>query len=64
MVVAALDADVVLFRELHDNPTLHWLQLLLTEDLGTKANELVLGAEMLEADYRLPVDEYLSGVIT
>ena len=64
MVIAALDADVVLFGELHDNPMLHWLQLMLTEDLGTKANELVLGAEMLEADDQLPVDEYLSGVIT
>jgi uncharacterized iron-regulated protein len=58
-------ADVVLFGELHNNPICHWLQLELTQDLFTaKAQPLVLGAEMFEADNQLVLDEYLGGTIT
>ena len=63
IVDAALDADVVLFGELHDNPMIHWLQLLLTESLDVEGKELVLGAEMFETDDQLPLNEYLNGVI-
>ena len=63
MIEAALNVDAVLFGELHDNPMVHWLQLLLTEEIGERADGLVLGAEMLEADDQLPVNEYISGVI-
>lgn len=61
LVKASVEADVVLFGELHNNPISHWLQLELTkamyEQLG---NKLVLGAEMFESDNALMVDEFLS----
>jgi uncharacterized iron-regulated protein len=63
IVEAALEADVVLFGELHDNPMIHWIQLLLTESLDVEGKELVLGAEMFETDDQLPLNEYLNGVI-
>jgi len=57
-------SDVVLFGEIHDHPVVHQLQLALTTDLyGIKKKNLVLGAEMLEADDQLVVDEYLAGLI-
>lgn len=60
----ANEADIVFFGELHDNPICHWLQLELTKDLfKTKKDELVLGAEMFEADNQLLLDEYMSGII-
>ena len=63
IIKAALDSDVVLFGELHDNPMIHWLQLLLTEALDVEGRDLILGAEMFETDDQLPLNEYLSGVI-
>jgi uncharacterized iron-regulated protein len=61
----AKEADVVLFGELHDNPIVHWLELELTKDLyASKKENLVMGAEMLEADDQIIVDEYLAGLIT
>lgn len=62
MEKAINEKDIVLFGELHNNPIAHWLQLELTQTLGAK-RPLVLGAEMLEADNQLPVNEYLSGAI-
>lgn len=56
-------ADVVLFGELHNNALVHWLQLKVTESLHKK-NELVLGAEMFEADDQILVNEYLQSLIT
>jgi len=63
IIDASREADIVLFGELHDNPMVHWLQLLLTEALDVEGSELVLGAEMFESDDQLPINEYLSGVI-
>jgi uncharacterized iron-regulated protein len=61
----ALAADVILFGELHNNPISHWLQLELTQDLfAVKKGNLVLGAEMFEADNQLVLSEYLEGKIT
>ncbi|MDZ7775007.1 MAG: ChaN family lipoprotein [Bacteroidales bacterium] len=58
------DADVVFFGELHNNPVAHWLQLEVTRDLYQEKNgNLVLGAEMFEADNQLIIDEYLEGTI-
>lgn len=58
----ATEADIVLFGELHNNPIAHWLQYELTRDLhAAVGNELVLGAEMFEADDQLVLNEYLSG---
>jgi uncharacterized iron-regulated protein len=59
---ASEKADVVLFGEYHDNSLVHWLQLEFTKDLAKRKN-LVLGAEMLEADNQEVVNRYLKGAI-
>jgi uncharacterized iron-regulated protein len=59
-----LNNDVVFFGELHNNPIAHWLQLELARDLHERSDrQLVLGAEMFEADDQLIVNEYLKGWI-
>lgn len=64
VVKEALEADIILFGELHNNPVCHWLQLELTKDLYAGIGDrLVLGAEMFEADNQLILNEYLSGTI-
>jgi uncharacterized iron-regulated protein len=64
MVEATMEADIVMFGELHNNPISHWLQLQITGDLfAEKGTDLVLAAEMFEADNQLILDEYLSGTI-
>lgn len=61
---AASKADIIFFGELHNNPICHWLELELAKDLyNEKGAKLVLGAEMLEADNQLLLDEYLSKLI-
>lgn len=62
MVKELSRTDVVLFGELHDNPIAHWLQLTLSQDLYAQ-RELILGAEMFEADDQHYVDQYLAGNI-
>lgn len=58
-------ADVVLFGELHNNPISHWLQLEVTKDLHkAKKQNLVLGAEMFEADNQVVLSEYTQKMIT
>jgi len=65
LLKSAKDADIILFGELHDNPIDHWLQLELTKDLfELKKNNLVLGAEMFEADDQIALTEYLQGKIS
>ena len=65
LVKDVLEADIVFFGELHNNPICHWLQLELTKSLyAEKKNDLILGAEMFEADNQLLLDEYLSGKIS
>ncbi len=57
-------SNVILFGEIHEHSFVHQLQLELTRDLvAIKKSDLMLGAEMLEADNQLIVDEYLSGLI-
>ncbi len=64
LLAAATASEVVLFGELHNNPISHWLQLDLSADLHAYAGEdLLLGAEMFEADNQVIMDEYLSGLI-
>jgi uncharacterized iron-regulated protein len=60
-VEAAAKADVVCFGELHDDPIMHWLQAELVRDLLAAGVTPTLGAEMLEADDQLVVDEHLAG---
>ena len=62
LLKAGEKADVVLFGEYHDNSVVHWLQLEFTKDLAQK-KDLVLGAEMLEADNQTQVNQYLNGEI-
>lgn len=65
LLKSAKEADVILFGELHDNPIGHWLQLELTKDLfELKKNNLVLGAEMFEADDQIAINEYLQSKIS
>jgi len=64
LVKEASHADVVLFGELHNSPICHWLQLELTRSLyKEKKNQLIMGAEMFEADNSLIVSEYLHGKV-
>lgn len=56
------NADVLLFGEYHNNSIVHWLQLELTKDLAQK-KQLILGAEMLEADNQKQVNQYLNDEI-
>ena len=58
-------ADIIFFGELHDNPIAHWLQYELTRDLyNIEGENLVLAAEMFEADNQLLMNEYLGGQIS
>jgi uncharacterized iron-regulated protein len=60
----AMDADVILFGELHNNPINHWMQLELTKALFERTGDkLIMGAEMFEADNGLIVNEYLLGKV-
>jgi uncharacterized iron-regulated protein len=64
LIKDASEADIVFFGELHDNPICHWLEYEVTADLyDAKGKDLILGAEMFEADNQLIVNEYLSGLI-
>jgi uncharacterized iron-regulated protein len=62
LLKAASKTEVVLFGEFHDNAISHWLELELAKDLAQKKN-LVLGAEMFEADNQKQLDEYLKSEI-
>jgi len=62
MLKASEKVEVILFGEEHNNAIAHWLQLELTKDLAEK-KQLVLGAEMLEADNQKQLDQYLKGEI-
>ena len=58
----AQKADVVFFGEIHDNPIAHWLELQLEKDLfASKKGNLILGAEMFEADRQDVLNEYIRG---
>jgi uncharacterized iron-regulated protein len=64
MLDRCVRADIVLFGEIHEHPVVHRLELELARDLvEIKKGDLILGAEMLEADNQLIVDEYLAGLI-
>ena len=54
--------DIILFGEMHDNPIAHWLEFVVTKDLAETKN-LVLGAEMIEADNQSELNAYLDGNI-
>ncbi|HOY39178.1 MAG TPA: ChaN family lipoprotein [Bacteroidales bacterium] len=65
MLSTTSEADVVLFGEQHNNAVAHWFEIELAKDLfQTKGNNLMLGAEMFEADEQLILDEFVNGTIT
>jgi uncharacterized iron-regulated protein len=55
--------DIILFGEFHNNAITHWLQLEVTKDLK-ESRELILGAEMFEADNQEALSNYLNGKIS
>jgi len=64
LLKAALNADIVFFGEMHNNPICHWLELELTKDMyAEKKDKLILGAEMFESDNQLLINEYISKLI-
>ena len=65
MLNALKGADIVFFGELHNNPIAHWLELQVAKDLyAAKKKDLVIGAEMFEADNQLIIDEYFKDFIS
>jgi len=63
MVETIKEANIVFYGESHDNPIAHWLELEITKDLfKEKKGNLILGAEMFEADNQLVLDEYINGI--
>lgn len=63
MIKVLKEKDIVLFGEYHNNAIAHWLQLEVTKDLKQN-RDLVLGAEMFEADNQEPLDLYLQGKLS
>lgn len=64
MLEDAQKADIILFGELHDVSVCHWLEYELASDLfKAKGKNLVMGAEMFEADNQVIINEYLKGLI-
>lgn len=61
----AIDADLIFFGELHNDPIVHWLQLELARDLNADENRQThIGMEMFEADQQILIDEYFNGFIS
>ena len=64
MIKVLAGADMVFFGEEHNNPIAHWLEREVMVSLyDERGKELVMGAEMIEADNQLILDEYLQGLI-
>lgn len=63
MIKSLVKKDILLFGEQHNNPISHWLQYEVTEDLN-RSRQLILGAEMFEADNQKELNNYLKGNIT
>ena len=60
---SCLEADIILFGELHNNSIIHWLQLELSQDLSKDSNvSPIFGAEMFEKHQQIYLNEYLNGV--
>lgn len=57
--------DVVFIGEIHNCPIAHWLEYEIIKDLYRKhGDKLTIGAEMLEANNQLILNEYLDGLIS
>ena len=57
--------DAVFLGEMHNCPISHWLEFEITRSLyDIHRDNLTIGAEMLESDNQIILDEYMSGKIT
>jgi len=64
MMKSALEKDIFLFGEYHDQPICHWLQKEILFYLSEKkGGNLKVGMEMFESDDQLLIDEYFKGLI-
>lgn len=65
MIKSIAQKQVVFFGEMHNCPLCHWLELEVTKSLyAIHKNNLLMGAEMFEADNQLILDEFMKGEIT
>lgn len=65
MLRTLAEAEAIFIGETHNCPIAHWIEYVLTRDLIERDSAgLTLGAEMLECDNQLLVDEYLAGTIS
>ncbi len=65
MLKALMKAEIIFIGETHNCPVAHWIEYEVASDVAKKHPDgLVLGAEMLERDNQLLVDEYTSGLIS
>lgn len=62
LLKSASKSDFVFFGELHNNPISHWLEFEIISDLSKK-KDLILSAEMFEADNQAVLNQYLKGEI-
>ena len=62
VIKQAIEKEVLLFGELHNNPIAHWLEFELVKELSTK-RKLILGAEMFETDQQEELNLYLKDSI-
>ncbi len=61
----AMETDIILYGELHNNPITHWLRQNLVQQLAADTTRaLAVGMEMFEADQQVLMDEYLTGIIS
>ncbi|MEO6611266.1 MAG: ChaN family lipoprotein [Chitinophagaceae bacterium] len=63
MINVLKEKDIALIGEFHNNAIAHWMELEITKDLK-ESRELVLGAEMFEADNQEALDKYLAGQLS
>lgn len=60
MITDLVEADVCLFGEQHNDPISHWMELNLIQSFHElKMQNLVVGAEMWEADNQIIMDEMM-----
>lgn len=64
MINKLYEADIILFGELHTDSVCHLLEQAVLQSMFDKKKEnLIIGAEMFEADNQLILDEFLEGKI-
>lgn len=64
MTQQAIEADIVFFGELHDNPIAHWLEYEMGRFLLENGEKITFGAEMFERDEQEYLTQYLEGKLT